>query len=142
MKHENDVNNMVGCLDLQAVKIYSFMKKIKVYICASYIVFLFVTTENTDFIKNKTCSPCLHSQVKTSAKFVRILEQVKTLDWVSSFYWSALELSQTFASVFTRLWRHGDNILFSNLKEFNFNKISCSFVGRTSVRMWLTTFQI
>ena len=40
------------------------------------------------------------------------LEQVKTLDWVSGFHWSALEFSQTFASVFTRLWRHGKHVLF------------------------------
>ena len=28
--------------------------------------------------------PCLHSLLKTSAKFVRILKQVKTLDYVST----------------------------------------------------------
>ena len=48
MKHENDVSNAVDCL--QVVRIYSFMKKIKVYIRASYIVFLFVKTENNNFI--------------------------------------------------------------------------------------------
>ena len=37
MKHENEVSNMVGCL--QVVRIYSFMKQIKVYIRAKYIVF-------------------------------------------------------------------------------------------------------
>ena len=36
--------------------------------------------------------------MKTSAKFVRILVQVKTLDCVSGFHWSTLEFSQTFAS--------------------------------------------
>ena len=44
MKHENDVSNMVDCL--QVVKIYSFMKEIKIYIKISNIVFLFVKTEN------------------------------------------------------------------------------------------------
>ena len=48
MKHENDVSNMIGCL--QVVRIYSFMKEIKVNIRASYIVFLFVKTENNNFI--------------------------------------------------------------------------------------------
>ena len=43
-KHENDVNDMIGWL--QVVRIYSFMKEIKVYIRASYIVFLFVKSEN------------------------------------------------------------------------------------------------
>ena len=48
MKHENDVSNMVGCL--QVVRIYSFKKEIKVNLRASYIVFLFVKNEN-NFIK-------------------------------------------------------------------------------------------
>ena len=40
MKYENDVSNMVGCL--QAVRINSFINEIKVYIRVLYIVFLFV----------------------------------------------------------------------------------------------------
>ena len=48
MNHENDVSNVVGCL--QVVRIYSFMKELK-YTRASYIVFLFVKTENINFIK-------------------------------------------------------------------------------------------
>ena len=43
MKHESDVNDMVGFI--QVVKICSFMKEIKVYIRASYVLFLFVKTE-------------------------------------------------------------------------------------------------
>ena len=45
MKHENDVSDMVGCL--QVVRIYSFMKDIKVHVCVrtSDIVFLFVKME-------------------------------------------------------------------------------------------------
>ena len=39
-------------------------------------------------------------------KFVRILEQVK------SETQSALEFSQAFTSYFTRLWRHGEYVLF------------------------------
>ena len=46
MKHENDVSNMVGCL--QVLKLYSFMKEIKAYIRVSYIVF--AKTE-TNFIE-------------------------------------------------------------------------------------------
>ena len=49
MKHKNDVSNMVGYL-IQVMRIYSFMKEIKVYIRTSYIIFLFVKTEN-NFIK-------------------------------------------------------------------------------------------
>ena len=48
MMHENDVSNMVGCF--QVVRIYSFMKEIKVSIRASYLGFLFAKTEN-NFIK-------------------------------------------------------------------------------------------
>ena len=37
-----------------------------------------------------------------------------TFECVSGFHWSALEFSQTFASVSTRLWRHGKHVLFNN----------------------------
>ena len=49
MKHENDMRNMVGFL--QVVRIYSFMKEIKMCTRVSYIVFLFVKMESNDFIK-------------------------------------------------------------------------------------------
>ena len=101
MKHENDVSSMVCCL--QVVRIYSFMKEIKVYVRALYIVFLFVKTENINFIKE--IRRVLRALLKTSAGSVRILQQVKTLD--------AIEFSQIFASVFTRQWRHGEHYLFS-----------------------------
>ena len=41
--------------------------------------------------------------------------EVKTLNCVSGFHWSALEFSQMFTSVFTRLWRHGKHVLFLEL---------------------------
>ena len=46
--HKNDMSDMIDCL--QVVRIYRFMKEIKLYVRASYIVFLFVKTEN-NFIK-------------------------------------------------------------------------------------------
>ena len=49
IQHENDVSDMIGCL--KVVRIYNFMKELKVYIPALYIVFLFVKSENNDFIK-------------------------------------------------------------------------------------------
>ena len=49
MKHDNNVIDMVGCL--QVVRIYSFMEEIKLCIRASYIVFFFFKTENNNFIK-------------------------------------------------------------------------------------------
>ena len=52
VKHENDVNDTIGCL--QVVRIYSFMKEIKLCIGASYIVFLFVKSENNNFIRDDT----------------------------------------------------------------------------------------
>ena len=48
MKHKNDVSNMIGCH--QVVRTYSFVKGIKLYIHASYIVVLFIKLEN-NFIK-------------------------------------------------------------------------------------------
>ena len=49
-------SNTVG--GLQVLRIYNFIKEIKVYRRASYIVFLFVKRENNSFIKEKkTCSP-------------------------------------------------------------------------------------
>ena len=102
---------------LQVVRIYST--------CFVYfiIVFLFVNNENNNIFKrNKTCCSCLHSLLKTSAKVVRILEQVKTLDYISGFYWSALQFSQKFASVFTRLWRHGKYVLFLKYKDSNLSR--------------------
>ena len=51
---------------LQVVRIHSFMKEVELYIRASFIVFLVVTVS---WKRNKTCPPCLHSLVKTSAKF-------------------------------------------------------------------------
>ena len=46
------------------------------YIRASYIVFLFVKSDNNNRKqRNKTCFQILHSSVKTSAKFVWILER-------------------------------------------------------------------
>ena len=49
MKHKNDASNLIGYL--QVVRIYSFMKEIKLYILASYIVLLFVKMETNNFIK-------------------------------------------------------------------------------------------
>ena len=50
MKHEYDVSDMVGCV--QVVRIYSYMKEIKLDTCAMYVVFFFVKTEN-NFIKKQ-----------------------------------------------------------------------------------------
>ena len=49
MKHEDDVSKY-GWLSL-VVRNYSFMTEIKIYIRASYIVFLFTKTENNNFVK-------------------------------------------------------------------------------------------
>ena len=47
VKHENDVNNTSGCFHVG--RIYSFMEDTKLYIRSSYIVFLFVTSDNKKF---------------------------------------------------------------------------------------------
>ena len=56
-KHENDVSNLVGCL--QVVRIYNFMVEVKVYICASYnVIVFFFKVENKIYKRNKICSSC------------------------------------------------------------------------------------
>ena len=50
--------------------------------------------------------------MKTSAKFVRILEKVKTLDCVSGFHWSALEFSQTFTDWFSPGYEGTENMFY------------------------------
>ena len=50
---------------------------------------------NSFFKFSKRCLPCLHSLLKTSAEFVRILEQVKNLDWPR---WKAGEKPRRFSS--------------------------------------------
>ena len=52
VKHKNDVSDNFMISFLEVVRMYSFMKKNKVYIRASYSVSLFVTTKN-NFIKGK-----------------------------------------------------------------------------------------
>ena len=51
MKHEKDVRDGIDCL--QVVRIYSFMKEIKLYNYkrASYIVALYVNSETNNFVK-------------------------------------------------------------------------------------------
>ena len=72
MKLENDVSNMVGCL--QVVRIYSLMKEIKVYIRASYIISLFVKIKNNNFIKEIEHGLCTFiAWLKLSRTFGRIL---------------------------------------------------------------------
>ena len=70
MKLENYVDDMIGCL--QVVRIYSFMEEIKLFMWASYIVFslISVKSEKISYKRNKTCFPCLHSLIKTSASRV------------------------------------------------------------------------
>ena len=50
MKQESEITDMIGCFT-QIVRIYSFIKEIKIYVRTSYIVFLFVKSENNNFIK-------------------------------------------------------------------------------------------
>ena len=47
MKRENYVKNMISCLEV--LRIYSFVKKTKLYINTSSIVFLFVKIVNNNF---------------------------------------------------------------------------------------------
>ena len=49
LKHKNDVSGIIGCL--LVVRVCHFTKELELYIHARYIVFLFVKTENDNFIK-------------------------------------------------------------------------------------------
>ena len=69
---------------------------------------------------HQTCQKPVKNLYKTYAGWPRLDAQecslgllldfgfwLENFDCVLGFHWSALEFSQTFASVFTRLWRHG-----------------------------------
>ena len=111
IKHENDVNDMIGCL--RVLRIYSFMKEIKLYKRVSYIVFLFVKTGNNSFIKkNKSCYPCLHSLVKTSAKF-----------------WAGENLRLGFSLIYSRILPNIRlNFLQATKNMFYFLSIKCALL--------------
>mgnify|MGYP001794487453 CR=1 FL=1 len=49
MKHKNDLSDIT--VSLQIVRIYGFVKDIKLYKRALYIVFLFVMSKNTNIVK-------------------------------------------------------------------------------------------
>ena len=80
-------SNMVGCL--QVVRIYSFMKEIKVYIRASYIVFLFVNNENNNFIKE--IKHVVHA-------FITCWKSRQCL-WEFSSWWKPSTASQVFTEL-------------------------------------------
>ena len=86
MKHEHNVTWL-----------YDWLSRCreKLQLSALYFVILLVKSKNKNFIKEiKTSSPCIYGLVKTSSKFVRILEQVKIPHCISGFHWFALEFSQ------------------------------------------------
>ena len=77
---------------------------------ASYIVFLFA---RPNFIKEiKHVLRGFIAWWKPRRAFARILRQAKRLHCVSGFHLYALKFSQTFALVFTRLWRYREHVLF------------------------------
>ena len=85
-----------------------------------------------------------YSLLKTSAKFVRILEQVKTLEMqtLSGFHWSALEFSQTFASVFTRLWRHRKHVLFLNCNNVFITELKKNHIFFTQLLLYFIEWKV
>ena len=113
LKLENSVSDEICCF--QVVRIYSFMNKIKLYIRASYFIFPVLKLENNNFLKHFLY---LYNLVKTSAKFVSISEQVKTLDCLLGFHWSAVEFSQTFATVSIGYW-NTENMLYFLIIIYN-----------------------
>ena len=78
MKYENDVSNVLDCLQIVRIQSTRFVYRLSLYF---------------PYKRIKTCCPCLHSLLKTSVKFVRILEQVKTLYCASRVFTDLLSIS-------------------------------------------------
>ena len=86
----------------------------------AYIVFLFVTTKNNNFLK----------------EIRHVLRAF--IAWWKPRQRSALKFSQTFALVFSRLWKRGDHALFLNWKQRKKVIPSLSFFCQLK---WITSFQ-
>ena len=79
LKPENHVSDMIGC---QVVRIYSFMKEIKLYIRTLYIVFLFFKTENIIILQKTTSrvfTDLLSNSPKHSSQFSPGYEGMDTM---------------------------------------------------------------
>ena len=90
-------------------------RKLSVHMHFVYIVFLFLKTEYDNFIKE--VKHVLHAFIawwKPRWMFGRIREQISENPRCSQRFSPAWEFSQTFASVFTRQWRHREHVLFLN----------------------------
>ena len=74
VKHENDFSDMFGCL--QVVRIYSFMKEVKLFICALYTIFFLVKSEN-NFIEE--VKHVLHASIAWS----KPLQSLKILELIN-----------------------------------------------------------
>ena len=67
------VPDIISCL--QVVRIYSLMNYKEIKLCIRRLYVVFVKSENDNFIKEiKHVFRSFHSLVKTSADFIRILE--------------------------------------------------------------------
>ena len=102
---------------------FDCLRVVRISVPASYIVFLFVNNENNDFIKeikdvlraSIACWKPWQSLWEFSSKWKpstasRLNSQHTQLRLGFSLICS--RILPTFASVFTRLWRHGEHVLF------------------------------
>ena len=87
MNYENDVSNMVGCL--QVVKIWNFTKETKLYKRASEIVFLFVMMQNNNLIKE------IQHVLRAFIAWWKPLQSV----WEFSTRWKPLTASRVFTDL-------------------------------------------
>ena len=104
------MSNMVDCL--QVVRIYIFMKEIKVYIYTSHIVIFFKTGNNNFINKIKYALYAFIACWKPQHSLWEFLSRWKplTVFWVSPDLLS--NSPKCWPWVFTRLWRHGEHVLF------------------------------
>ena len=137
MKHWNDISNIV-CF-LQVVKIYSFMRQIKLHKRASCIVFLFVKAKNNDFIKETKHVLRAFIVWWKLGKVCESSRAGETLDWVSrsDFQCSAHRILPIVRLGYQqlRLWRHEEHVLF--LKRFQYLMDIC--ILRLSI-MWVISW--
>ena len=106
MKHENDVSNVVW-LSPSCEKLQFHERNQSIHVYELHISsFSLLNTEN-NFIKE-----IKHVILSFKAWWKPRQSLWELWDYVSGFQRSALEFSQTLASVFTRLWKHGEHVIF------------------------------
>ena len=109
---------LIGFFMNQIMRLYSFMKEIKVYI---YILCIssFSLSRQKKICFLKEIKHVLHAIIARWKPWQILWEFLSSFK-ISSDVWSALKFPQTFASVFTRLWRPEEHAMFFKWSAFDF----------------------